>query len=127
MGNAFDSLAGLSLEWTGVHHSESGDFSELSTHIVSYETERECYVTAGGKRVGEALYSYKRLDSRMAIVIYRPEVYRGLRGVVLYAMLDFENATDRAVIVADGEPFAVANGTFRVVQTQLRPSASGND
>jgi hypothetical protein len=45
---------GKSIEWTGVHYSEHGDFKGLSTHVVTYETEDTCYVTAGGKRVGEA-------------------------------------------------------------------------
>ncbi|MFC6632789.1 hypothetical protein [Microbulbifer taiwanensis] len=120
---AFECLAGLSLEWTGVHHSQGGDFTDLSTHTVSYETDSECYVTAAGKLVGEARYSYRRLDSRMAIVIYHPEIYQGRKGVVLYAMLDFDSVTDRAVILADGEPFAVADGAFRVVDTPARPAA----
>jgi hypothetical protein len=117
---AWDTLAGRSLEWTGVHHSEAGDFTELSTHVVSYETEDACYVTAGGKGVGEARYTYTRFDDRMAVVIYRPERYQGRSDVVLYAMLDFEEGTDRAVILAGGKPFAVADGTIREVATPPR-------
>lgn len=112
MATAPDTLMGKSIEWTGVHHSQHGDFKELSTHVVTYETEDRCTTTAGGKRVGEAHYTYKKLDDRMAIVIYRPELYRGRAGVVLYAMFDFAQMTDRAVILAGGEPFAVADGSM---------------
>jgi hypothetical protein len=118
---AYDTLTGRSIEWTGVHHSGRGDFTDISTHTVSYETEATCYVTAGGKLVGEARYTYKKLDDRMAILIYRPKVYQGRSDVVLYAMLDFEQATDRAVILAGGEPFAVADGRIREVATPPRP------
>jgi hypothetical protein len=88
---------------------------------VSYETENTCYVTAGGKLVGEASYIYKKLNDRMAIVVYRPKLYQGRTDVVLYAMLDFAQSTDRAVIVSGGEPFAVADGTMREVATPPRP------
>jgi hypothetical protein len=115
MVKAPDTLVGKSIEWTGVHHSAHGDFTELSTHVVAYETEDTCYVTAGGKLAGEARYTYKKLDDRMSIVIYRPERYQGRSDVVLYAMFDFAQATDRAVLVAGGEPFAVADGSMREV------------
>jgi len=121
MTHAPDTLVGKSIEWTGVHHSEHGDFTDLSIHVITYETEDRCYVTAGGKRVGEACYTFKKLDDRMAIVIYRPEQYLGRAGVVLYAMFDFAEGTDRAVILADGEPFAVADGSMREVATPPRP------
>jgi hypothetical protein len=49
MVKAPDTLVGKSIEWTGVHHSAHGDFTELSTHVVTYETEYTFYVTAGGK------------------------------------------------------------------------------
>ena len=121
MATAYDTLAGKSLEWTGTHHSEHGDFTDISTHTVSYETETTCYVTAGGKLVGEANYTYRKLDDQMAIVIYRPDRYQGRSDVVLYAMLDFERMTDQAIILADGEPFAVADGSIREVATPPRP------
>lgn len=121
MKTAWDTLAGRSLEWTGVHHSARGDFTDISTHVVSYETADTCYVTARGKLVGEATYTYRKLDDRMAIVVYRPKRYRGRSDVVLYAMLDFALATDRAVILAGGEPFAVADGGIREVPTPPRP------
>ena len=120
MTTAPDTLAGKSLEWTGVHHSQHGDFEDLSTHIVSYETESTCYVTANGKLVGEADYTYRKLDDQMGIVVYRPSRYQGRTDVMLYAMLDFAQATDRAVILAGGEPFAVADGTMREVETPPR-------
>jgi hypothetical protein len=123
MTKAWDSPVGRSLEWTGVHHSESGDFAELSTHVVTYETETTCYVTADAKLVGVATYTYKKLDDRMAIVIYRPERYQGRSDVVLHAMFDFSTFTDRAVILAAGEPFAIADGTLREVPTPPRPGA----
>ena len=66
--DAPETLVGLSIEWTGVHHSETGDFTDISTHTVTYETADRCFVTAGGKRVGDAAYVYKRLDKRMGIV-----------------------------------------------------------
>jgi hypothetical protein len=121
MAIAPESLVGTSLEWTGVHHSESGDFGDLSKHTVSYETTNECYVTAAGALVGEASYTYKKLDDRMAIVVYRPVLYQGRTDVALYAMLDFEAATDRAVILSGNEPFAIASGSIRVVDTPPRP------
>jgi hypothetical protein len=121
MTNAPDTLAGKSIEWTGVHHSEHGDFTDLSTHVVTYVTEDRCYATAGGKLAGEAHYTYKKLDDRMAIVIYRPEQYQGRSDVVLYAMFDFAEGKDCAVILAGGEPFAVADGTMREVATPPRP------
>jgi hypothetical protein len=52
-----ESLVGLSLEWTGVHHSPGGDFGELSTHTLTYETETTAYATASGKLVGESTYA----------------------------------------------------------------------
>ena len=48
MAKAPDTLVGKSIKWTGVHHSEHGDFTDLSTHVVTYETEGTCYVTADG-------------------------------------------------------------------------------
>jgi hypothetical protein len=122
MTTAFESLVGRSLEWTGTHHSKRGDFTDISTHVVRYETADECYVTAAGKLVGEAKYCYKRMDSRMSILIYHPKVYQGRTGVGLYAMLDFKDAKDRAVILADGKPFAIADGTFREVETPEKPT-----
>lgn len=125
MAIAPQTLAKTSLEWTGVHHSVSGDFEDLSTHVVTYETENTCYVTSGGQLVGEAGYVYRRLDDRMAIVIYRPREYQGRTGVVLNAMFDFLDMRDRAVITADGEPFAIADGRIREVPTPPRPDARG--
>lgn len=119
---ASDSLVGKSIEWRGVRHSLAGDCEGISTHIVSYETLSACYVTAGGVLVGEASYQYRKLDDRMAVLICRPELYQGRSGVVLYAMLNFDEWTDRAVILADGEPFAVAKGSMREVVTPPRPS-----
>jgi hypothetical protein len=121
MGQAPNTLVGKSIEWTGVHHSVHGDFTDLSTHVVTYETEDRCYVTAAGKFAGNARYKYKRLDERMAIVIYHPEQYQGRSDVVLYAMFDFAEGTDRAIILAGGEPFAVAEGRMRGVATPPRP------
>jgi hypothetical protein len=72
MTTAWDTLAGKSIEWTGVHYSKHGDFTDISSHIVAYETDDRYYVTADGKLVGEASYTYKKLDDRMAIVVYRP-------------------------------------------------------
>jgi hypothetical protein len=57
----------------------------------------------------------------MAIVIYRPEQYRGRSDVVLYAMFDFAEAKDRAVVLAGGEPFAVADGSMCEVARVPRP------
>ena len=121
MKKAYDTLVGKSIEWTGRHYSEHGDFEDIGTHVVCYETESTCYVTAGGKLVGEASYTYKKLDDRMAIVVYRPKLYQGRADVVLYAMLDFTQATDRAVLMSGGEPFAVADGTMREVPSAPRP------
>lgn len=121
MANAPDTLVGKSIEWSGTHHSRQGDFADISTHVVTYETEDACYVTAGGKLVGEARYTYTRLDERMAIVVYRPEAYQGRTDVVLYATFDFVEATDRAILLAGGEPFAVADGRMREVARQPRP------
>lgn len=112
-----DTLVGRSLEWTGVHHSDVGDFTTLSTHVVTYETESRFYVTAGGEQVGKGGYAYTKLDERVAIVIYHPEIYQGRRDVTLYAMLDFARGKDRAVILSAGEPFAVADGDMREVAT----------
>ncbi len=121
MTKAPQSLVGMSLEWTGTHHSASGDFPDLTTHVVTYESDTSCYVTAGGCLVGEATYVYRRLDERMAIVIYRPHEYQGRSDVVLNAMFDFHEMRDRAVILADGEPFAVADGNIREVDTPPIP------
>ena len=120
MPNAPEILVGMSLEWTGVHHSGHGDFADLSTHTVSYETETTCYVTAGGNLVGEALYTYKRLDERIGICIYQPREYQGRSDVVLNAIFDFHAMKDRAVITAGGDPFAVADGDMRFVDTPPR-------
>ncbi|WP_226643052.1 hypothetical protein [Microbulbifer variabilis] len=122
MSRTFESLAGLSLEWTGTHYSKQGDFPELSTHIVSYDTDSSCSITALGKLVGAARYCYEPMGVRMATLIYWPEVYQGRRGVVLYAMLDFDLMLDRAVIVHNDRPLAIANGSFRVVETPAKPA-----
>ena len=111
------SVVGKSIEWKGVYHSPSGDFTEISTHTVTYVSEDRCYVTASGRHAGDAHYVYRRMDERMGIVIYRPEVYQGRPNVVLHAMFDFAEGTDRAVILANGEPFAVADGRMREVPT----------
>jgi hypothetical protein len=121
MATAPDSLVGRRIEWTGVHRSQHGDFAELSTHVVSYETETKCYVTAAGKVGGEATYTYTMLDERMAILIYRPTLYLGKTDVILYAMLDFAQHSDRAVILAGGEPFAIADGEMRELATPSHP------
>lgn len=121
MAKAPDTLVGRSIEWTGVHHSEHGDFTDISTHTVSYETESSCYVTSGGKLVGEARYTYKKLDDRMAICIYHPKEYQGRSDVVLNAMFDFADMKDRAVLLAGGEPFAVADGDMCEVETPPPP------
>lgn len=121
MESAWNTLAGKSIEWTGVHHSETGDFLEISSHVVSYEKEGTCYVTVDGELVGESRYTYKKLDDRMAILVYQPEQYQGRPDVILYAMLDFLEATDRAVILAGGKPFAIADGNIREVPTSPRP------
>jgi len=119
---AWETLVGRSIEWTGVHHSVHGDFTEISTHVVSYETDNRCYVTVQGRLAGEAQYEYKKLDDRMAVLIYHPESYQGRSDVVLYAMLDFASATDRAVILSGGRPFAVADGRMREVATPPKPA-----
>lgn len=116
-----ETLIGTSLEWTGIHHSGRGDFEDLSTHIVSYETETTCYVTAGGQLVGEAQYTYKRLDDQIGVCIYQPREYQGRLDVVLNAIFDFRAMKDRAVITAGGDPFAVADGDMRFVETPPRP------
>ena len=121
MGTTFETLIGKAIEWKGRHHSPQGDFGNISTHTVCYETENSCYVIAQGKLAGEARYQYKKMDARMAALIYYPELYQGRRDVVLYAMLDFEKQTDRAVILAGGEPFAIAEGSMRMVETPSRP------
>jgi hypothetical protein len=115
MNAAPETLTGLSIEWTGAHHSAGGDFGGLSTHVVSYETRDRCRITADGRPMGEARYRYTRLDDRMAIVIYHPDSYRGRTDVVLNAIFDFHEGTDRAVILAGGAPFAVADGKMRQV------------
>lgn len=120
MTHAPDTLVGKSIQWTGVHHSKHGDFTNLSTHVVTYETPDRCYVTAGGTFAGDASYTYAKLDERMAIVVYRPDEYQGRSDVVLYAIFDFAEGTDRAVILAGGEPFAIAEGTMREVATPPR-------
>jgi hypothetical protein len=120
MSKAPESLAGLSLEWTGVHHSRDGDFSEISTHTVTYETETTDYVTAFGKIVGQGTYEYTKLDDQIGVVIYKPELYRGRTGVTLHAIFDFVEGTDRAVLENEGQVFAVAEGKFREVPTPPR-------
>jgi hypothetical protein len=117
MSSAPESLAGLSLEWQGVHHSSEGDFGEISTHTVTYETDTHNYVTVGGKVVGQGAYEYTRLDDQVGVIIYQPEQYLGRRDVQLHAILDFAASTDRAVIEQSGKAFAVADGNFRSVAT----------
>jgi hypothetical protein len=80
-------------------------------------------VTAGGKLVGEARYTYKKLDDRMAVCIYHPDEYQGRSDVVLNAMFDFADMKDRAVLLSGGEPFAVADGDMREVETPQRPQS----
>lgn len=121
MPHAPETLTGLALEWIGRHHSAQGDFHDLSTHTVCYETDTTCYVVADGRLVGEARYSYRRLDEQVGIVIYRPEIYQGHKDVVLNAIFDFSEMTDRAVITAGGEPFAVALGRIKSVPMLPRP------
>ena len=122
MPSAPEDLVGLRIRWTGVHHAEGGDFSELSTHTVIYETETTCHVMAGGQQVGEADYTYRKLDDRMGICIYRPKVYQGRSDVVLNAMFDFTDMKDRAVLLAGGAPFAVADGDMTIVPPENTPT-----
>lgn len=119
--NAPEKITGMSLEWTGHHHSVSGDFQDLSTHTLSYITDTTCFAVAGGKLVGEATYVYRRLDNQVGICIYRPNVWQGRTDVVLNAIFDFEEMTDRAIITAGGEPFAVALGQMKSVPLQAKP------
>ena len=116
-------VTGLSLEWTGRHHSLQGDFGDLSTHTVTYETDTTCYVTAGGKLVGEATYVYQRLDKMVGICIYKPKVWQGRTDVVLHAIFNFSEMTDRAVITSNDEPFAAADGQIKIVSAPPRPTA----
>jgi hypothetical protein len=117
MADCPESLVGLSLEWIGVHHSEEGDFEDLSTHTVTYDTETHAHVTVEGKRVGEAEYTFRKLDDQVGVVIYHPDLYRGRPNVVLHAIFDFSQGTDRAVLEHEGRPFAVADGRMREVPT----------
>ena len=121
MSIAPESLIGMGLEWTGRHHSETGDFHDLSTHTVCYETETTCYVLAGELIVGQANYTYQKLDDQVGIVIYHPENWQGRTDVVLNAIFDFSEMTDRAVITSGGKPFAVALGTLKSVPMPPRP------
>ena len=122
MNTAFESLTGRSLEWMGIHHSARGDFTDLACHVVSFVSDDECRVTVDGNLVAEGPYTYTRMNARIAVLIYRPNVYQGRSGVVLYATLDFEELTDRAVILADGKPLAVAQGSFREVANPAQPA-----
>ncbi len=115
-------VTGLSLEWTGRHHSAQGDFGDLSTHTVTYETDTTCYVTSEGRLVGEATYVYERLDEQVGVCIYRPKVWQGRTDAVLHAIFNFAEMTDRAVVTSGGRPFAVADGRLRSVPTPPRPA-----
>jgi hypothetical protein len=117
MTSAPESISGLSFEWQGVHHSREGDFGQISTHTVTYESDTHNYVTVGGKVVGQGAYEYTRLDDEVGVIIYQPEQYLGRRDVRLHAILNFAASTDRAVIEQSGKAFAVADGSFRLVAT----------
>jgi hypothetical protein len=91
---------------------------------VTYATETTDYVTAAGNLVGQGAYEYVRLDDQIGVVTYLPEEYRGRTDVVLHAIFDFSQGTDRAVLEHEGHPFAVADGTFHEVPTPPRPAAS---
>jgi hypothetical protein len=117
MASAPESISGLSFEWQGVHHSREGDFGQISTHTVTYESDTHNYVTVGGKVVGQGAYEYTRLDDEVGVIIYQPEQYLGRRDVRLHAILNFAASTDRAVIEQSGKAFAVADGSFRLVAT----------
>lgn len=116
-----ESLTGMSLEWNGRHHSMQGDFQQLSTHTLTYVTDTTCFATAGGKLVGEAAYEYRRLDDKIGICIYKPNVWQGRTDVTLRAIFDFEEMTDRAVITANEEPYAVAIGEIKRVPREPKP------
>jgi hypothetical protein len=73
MSKAPVSLAGLSLEWTGVHHSRDGDFSEISTHTVTYETETTDYVTAFAKFVGQGTYLPAIFEYQYSVTVHQGE------------------------------------------------------
>jgi hypothetical protein len=60
---------------------------------------------------------FRKLDDEVGVVIYTPDLYRGQSDVVLHAILDFAQGTDRAVLEHDGRPFAVADGKMRTVPT----------
>jgi len=47
--DAPEKITGMSLEWTGHHHSAAGDFEDLSTHTLTYVTDTTCFATAGGE------------------------------------------------------------------------------
>lgn len=116
-----DKITGLSLEWTGRHHSLQGDFEDLSTHTLTYTTDTMCFATAGGRLVGEATYEYRRLDETVGVCIYRPGIWQGRTDVVLRAIFDVDEMTDRAVVTAGEEPFAVAIGKMKLVPSRPKP------
>ncbi|WP_377194382.1 hypothetical protein [Ruegeria meonggei] len=116
-----EKITGMSLKWTGRHHSVSGDFVELSTHTLTYVTDDTCFATSDGQLVGEASYVYRRLDEQVGICIYKPNIYQGRTDVVLNAIFNFHEMTDRAVLTAGGEPFAVADGQMECVPSQPKP------
>lgn len=111
------SLTGMNLEWTGRHHSQMGDFQDLSTHTLSYDTETTCRAWSHGQVIGHAQYTYQRLDDQVGVVIYRPDTWQGHTDVVLNAIFDFSEMTDRAVVTSAGRPLAVALGKFRQVSS----------
>lgn len=116
-----EKITGMSLKWTGRHHSEAGDFVGLSTHTLTYCTDNTCFATADGKLVGEASYVYRRLDDQVGICIYTPDIYQGRTDVVLNAIFNFHDMTDRAIITAGGAPYAVADGQMESVPVQHKP------
>lgn len=118
-----EKITGMSLEWTGRHHSLQGDFTDISTHTLTYETDTTCYATAGGELVGEATYVYQRLDDEVGICIYKPTVWQGRTDVVLRAIFNFAEMTDRAIVTSNEQPFAVAEGQMKSVPAPPRPTS----
>lgn len=63
-------------------------------------------MTANGQLAGEATYSYRRIDEQVGVVIYHPKLWQGRDDVALYAIFDFSEMTDRAIVTSGGVPFA---------------------
>ena len=74
-------------------HEIGGGGNPNPTHFSATWTLTPPQTNINGIRlIGEATYEYRRLDDKVGICIYKPNVWQGRTDVILRAIFDFEQS-----------------------------------